>query len=135
MAALIETSSIFAAARKCRYSVSTVRRWLADDKFQEEYQRHLRALVDDTVSALRQSGPKAVKALLAKLEEKNAKASDVIAAARVLLDNMVKMAVPSDKENAARDLVLDLITSAHEKNVGELRRKKLALAKKAAKGD
>ncbi len=99
LAALIESNSIAEASQKCELSEKTLRRYLADAEFKNAYKQAQLAIVENAVSALRQSANAAVETLRRNLNCDNPQAE--IRAAQLILDNVFgnsENAKPSNRE-------------------------------------
>ncbi len=86
LTALLETATITDAAKKCGLSDKTLRRYLEDNDFSEEYQSARRQIVESAVSGLQQAANEAVETLRRNLTCDNPQAE--IRAAQLILDNV-----------------------------------------------
>jgi DNA-binding transcriptional MerR regulator len=102
LAALIESGSVEEAAAKCDVSERTLRTWLKEPAFKDEYRQARRRLLDDAVLALQQASRKAVEALVSQLDA--AKPSDVIRAAAAILDRAFRGAEVLELAESLEDL-------------------------------
>ncbi len=84
--ALLECSSISEAAQKSELSEKTLRRYLEDKDFSDEYQSARRQIVESAVSGLQQAANEAVETLRRNLTCDNPQAE--IRAAQLILDNV-----------------------------------------------
>ncbi len=85
--ALLETPCLAAAAEKAGVDVSTLRHWRKKPEFQEALEEARREVFDGSLCRLQAGFGKAVDALLAVVEDENAKPSERISAARTVLDH------------------------------------------------
>ncbi len=86
LTALLESASITDAAQKCELSEKTLRRYLDDAEFKNEYQSARRQIVESAVSGLQQAANEAVETLRRNLTCDNPQAE--IRAAQLILDNV-----------------------------------------------
>jgi hypothetical protein len=86
LAALLESSSITEAAQSCELSEKTLRRYLEDKEFSDEYAAARRQIVEAAVSALQNAANEAVETLRRNLTCDNPQAE--IRAAQLILDNV-----------------------------------------------
>ncbi len=86
LTALIESASITEAAQKSGLSEKTVRRYLEEKEFSDEYKTAQLAIVESAVSALQQAANEAVETLRRNLTCDNPQAE--IRAAQLILDNV-----------------------------------------------
>ena len=86
LTALLESSSITEAANKCGLSDKTLRRYLEEKEFFDEYATSRRQIVESAVSALQQAAIEAVETLRRNLTCDNPQAE--IRAAQLILDNV-----------------------------------------------
>ncbi len=84
---LLETPTIAAAANKIGVNESTLRRWRADPEFQQAMEEARRDAFGDALCRLQAGAGKAVDALLAVVDDDQAKPSARISAARALLEH------------------------------------------------
>ncbi len=84
---LLETPTIAAAANKIGVNESTVRRWRAEPKFQQALEEARHEAFGGALCRLQVGVGKAVDALLAVVEDDQAKPSARISAARTLLEH------------------------------------------------
>jgi hypothetical protein len=82
----VECSSISEAALKSELSEKTLRRYLEDKDFSDEYQSARRQIVESAVSGLQQAADEAVETLRRNLTCDNPQAE--IRAAQLILDNV-----------------------------------------------
>ncbi len=85
--ALLETPTIAAAANKIGVNESTLRRWRAEPGFQQAFEEARREAFGGALCRLQAGAGKAVDALLAVVEDDQAKPSARISAARALLEH------------------------------------------------
>ncbi len=85
--ALLETPCLAAAAEKAGVDVSTLRHWRKKPEFQQGLEEARREVFDGSLCRLQAGFGKAVDALLAVVEDENAKPSERISAARTVLDH------------------------------------------------
>jgi hypothetical protein len=86
LTALLESSSITEAAQNCELSEKTLRRYLEEKDFSDEYAAARRQIVESAVSALQQAANEAVETLRRNLTCDNPQAE--IRAAQLILDNV-----------------------------------------------
>ncbi len=86
LTALLECSSISEAALKSELSEKTLRRYLEEKEFSDEYAEARRQIVESAVSALQQAANEAVETLRRNLTCDNPQAE--IRAAQLILDNV-----------------------------------------------
>jgi hypothetical protein len=84
--ALLESSSITEAAQSCQLSEKTLRRYLEDKDFSEEYTTARRQIVESVVTGLQNAANEAVGTLRRNLSCDNPQAE--IRAAQLILDNV-----------------------------------------------
>ncbi len=84
---LLETPTIAAAANKIGVNESTLRRWRADPEFQQALEETRHEAFGSALGRLQAGAGKAVDALLAVVEDDQAKPSARISAARALLEH------------------------------------------------
>ena len=84
MAALLSSGTQTEAAEKCGITTRTLRTYLADPEFSEEFTRRKRQLITDATRQLQSSYPAAIKALREIVEGGSEGAR--ISAARALLE-------------------------------------------------
>ncbi len=84
---LLETPTIAAAANKIGVNESTLRRWRAEPEFQRALEQARREAFDGALGRLQAGVGKAVDALLAVVDDDQAKPSARISAARTLLEH------------------------------------------------
>ena len=85
--ALLETPCLGTAAEKAGVDVSTLRHWRKKPEFREALEEARGEVFDGALCRLQAGVGKAVDALLAVLEDENAKGSERISAARTVLDH------------------------------------------------
>jgi hypothetical protein len=83
---LVESCSIRDAAQKSELSEKTLRRYLEDKDFSDEYQSARRQIVESAVFGLQQAATEAVETLRRNLNCDNPQAE--IRAAQLILDNV-----------------------------------------------
>lgn len=86
MAALLSSDTQTEAAKKAGITERTLRNYLADPAFREEYQRRKRQLVSDATRQIQSSYKSAIKALREIVESDRASEGGKISAARALLE-------------------------------------------------
>ena len=86
LAALLESSSITEAAQNCELSEKTLRRYLEEKEFSEEYAEARRQIVESAVTGLQNAANEAVETLRRNLTCDNPQAE--IRAAQLILDNV-----------------------------------------------
>jgi len=86
LTALIESASIIEAAQTSGLSEKTLRRYLEEKEFSDEYAEARRQIVESAVSALQQAANEAVETLRRNLTCDNPQAE--IRAAQLILDNV-----------------------------------------------
>jgi AcrR family transcriptional regulator len=85
--ALLNSTSITDAAQSCGLSEKTLRRYLEEKEFSDEYAAARRQVVESAVSALQQAANEAVETLRRNLTCDNPQAE--IRAAQIILDNVL----------------------------------------------
>ncbi len=85
--ALLETPTIAAAANKIGVNESTLRRWRAEPEFQQALEEARREAFSSALYRIQAGLGKAVDALIAVVEDDQAKPSARISAARTLLEH------------------------------------------------
>jgi len=94
--ALIEADTLEGAAQRANIHVSTLRRWIADERFAGQYQSAKRRLLDSAIVRLRKLARKAVDTLeTIATNDKNPAAARTAAAGK-LLDSALKVATFED---------------------------------------
>jgi AcrR family transcriptional regulator len=88
LAALIETSSIRDAAKKCGIGEATIYRHLQDKEFLAEYRNARRATVENAIASIQAATGEAVEALRRNLSCSNPQAE--IRSAAIILDTSKK---------------------------------------------
>ncbi len=86
LTALIESASITEAASKCELSEKTLRRYLEEKDFSDEYAAARRQVVENSITQLQQASGEAVETLRRNLTCDNPQAE--IRAAQLILDNV-----------------------------------------------
>lgn len=102
LTALLESSSISEAALKSELSEKTLRRYLEDKDFSDEYQSARRQIVESAVSGLQQAANEAVETLRRNLNCDNPQAE--IRAAQLILDNVFGNS--ENGKTATREIVI-----------------------------
>ncbi len=102
LTALLESSSITEAANKCGLSDKTLRRYLEEKEFSDEYAEARRQIVESAVSALQQAANEAVETLRRNLTCDNPQAE--IRAAQLILDNVFGNS--ENDKGASREIVI-----------------------------
>jgi len=88
LAALLESSSIAEAAKRCELSQETLYRYLREREFVADYRNARRQVVENSITQLQQASGEAVEALRRNLSCSNPQAE--IRAAQIILDNSIK---------------------------------------------
>ena len=102
LVALIECGSIEQAADRCGVSEKTIRTWLKEPAFRDEYRQARRKLLDNAVLLLQRASRRAVRALIRQLRAD--KPTDVIRAAEAILDRAFRGTEVLDLTEAVEDL-------------------------------
>ena len=101
LTALLECSSISQAADACGLSEKTLRRYLEDTEFAEEYRAQRQRIVDHAVAQLQQSTTAAVEALRRNLTCHDPAAE--IRAAQMILSNVLGS---EGRDKPSREIVI-----------------------------
>jgi ACT domain-containing protein len=88
LTALLESSSIADAAKRCALSQETLYRYLRESEFVSDYRNARRQVVETSITQLQQASGEAVEALRRNLSCANPSAE--IRAAQIILDNALK---------------------------------------------
>lgn len=88
LSALLGSSSIADAAKKCGLSEKTLRRYLEEKEFLAEYRAARRQIVENAIAKLQSSASEAVQTLIDNLHCENPAAEN--RAAQIILENAVK---------------------------------------------
>ncbi len=88
LAALLESSSIAEAAKRCELSQETLYRYLREKDFVSDYRNARRQVVENSITQLQQASGEAVEALRRNLSCSNPQAE--IRSAQIILDNALK---------------------------------------------
>ena len=88
LAALLESSSIAEAAKRCELSQETLYRYLREKEFVSDYRNARRQVVENSITQLQQASGEAVEALRRNLSCSNPQAE--IRSAQIILDNALK---------------------------------------------
>lgn len=96
LAALLTCPTKTAAAQKAGIAVMTMRRYLANPEFQQEYRRAFSELVTDATRQAQQALSPALSALRDIVEDSEEAASSRIGAARALLEYGLRLTEFSD---------------------------------------
>ncbi len=110
IAALLQESTVEAAAKSAGISERTLRRWQILEPFQTAYKAARRSLVDSALSKLQQATGEAVATLRKNLE--CGQSATEVRAALAILDTAIKGTELMDVEERLQDL---------EKRIGERR--------------
>ena len=102
LAALIANPTHEGAAKAAGISSRTLRRYLQDDEFREEYERRCAALVTEASSRLMRSTGAAIDALLEVSQDANGPPYARVSAARALLDANLRYSESKPMQAAAR---------------------------------
>lgn len=102
--ALLTQPTKTAAAQAAGITPRTLRDYLADGEFQQEYKREFTELVADATRQAQRALSPALSALRLIVEDKEESASSRIAAARVLLEYAVRFTELTDIESRLRAL-------------------------------
>jgi bacillopeptidase F (M6 metalloprotease family) len=86
LSALLESATITDAAKKCELSEKTLRRYLEEKEFSDEYAEARRQVVESAVTGLQNAANEAVETLRRNLNCDNPQAE--IRAAQLILDNV-----------------------------------------------
>jgi hypothetical protein len=86
IAALLAHQTLADAARECKISERTLRRWLKNKSFYSRYRRERDMMLDGVVDVLKQSAVGAVRTLVAVAENKKSPASARVSAASRILE-------------------------------------------------
>jgi len=86
IAALLANQSFADAARECKISERTLRRWLKNKSFYRRYRRERDMMLDGVVDILKRSAVGAVRTLVAVAENKKSPASARVSAASRILE-------------------------------------------------
>jgi hypothetical protein len=92
------------AAKKASIGRATLTRWLADASFQTAYQKAKNETIDSILTALQGAAIKAVCTLNNVMDDDEAKPSERVAAARCVLDNLLRSREALDIEERLRAL-------------------------------
>jgi hypothetical protein len=90
VSALLQATTIEAAAAQVGVNEKTLRQWLKLPQFVAEYRSARRQLVERAVATMQQSASTAAEALTAVLKDEKAKHCDVIRAAKVIIEAALK---------------------------------------------
>ncbi len=88
LTALLESSSIADAAKRCALSQETLYRYLRESEFVSDYRNARRQVVENSITQLQQASGEAVEALRRNLSCANPSAE--IRSAQIILDNALK---------------------------------------------
>jgi AcrR family transcriptional regulator len=88
LTALLESSSIADAAKRCELSQETLYRYLREKEFVSDYREARRQIVENSITQLQQASGEAVEALRRNLSCANPSAE--IRSAQIFLDNALK---------------------------------------------
>lgn len=86
ISALLLQPTIEHAARSAGISAPTLRRWIREPGFQDEYRRARRDVVDQAIAHLQSAGSAAAKVLHQIIEDSGATASARVSACRTVLE-------------------------------------------------
>ena len=101
LAALLECSSLLEAAKTCGLSEKTLRRYLEDQEFADEYRNKRQQVVERAVAQLQQSTTAAVETLRRNLTCREPAAE--IRAAQLILSNVLNTA---ENDKPAKEIVI-----------------------------
>lgn len=106
---LLATPTVSEAASAAGVGESTLRRWMKDDGFAEEYRIARRQSVAAALSNLSRIGSQAVRTLEEVMSDTNATPSSRVSAAKAALDVIVKVCEQEDLERrvAAIEAAID----------------------------
>jgi hypothetical protein len=99
IAALLSKPTIEKAAKACGIGEATLRRWLKDEGFQERYRAAKKQTLDAVMGRLRQIAGEAVETLREVAVNQEAPPSSRIAAARAVLDMVIKVVEAEEVED------------------------------------
>ncbi|MGD0231535.1 MAG: hypothetical protein ABSC19_14460 [Syntrophorhabdales bacterium] len=102
--ALLAEPTIEKAATACGIGEATLRRWLKDPAFQERYRAARRESLQAVMNRLQQIAGEAVETLREVAGNKQAPASSRVAAARVVLETVVKTVELQEIEQRLKEL-------------------------------
>lgn len=88
LSAILETSSIAEAAKRCGLSEKTLRRYLDDGDFLKEYRAARRQIVETSLSKMQKATGAAVETLIKNLHCENPSVEN--RAAQLIIENSVK---------------------------------------------
>lgn len=101
IAAMVSTSTLEAAAKTAGLSRRTLHRYCEDPEFREAVQEANRLAYEEALYRAHAAAGTAISALTSILESRQSKASDRVAAARVLLDQANRMAEKLERRDRA----------------------------------
>ena len=104
IAALLSTRTRQEAAERSSVSITTIYNYLRDPEFIRLYEAEKAKLLNDTTDHLQKSVTEAVNVLWDTLRDPDAKQTDKIAAARILLENNLKYSEFTQLFNRVREL-------------------------------
>lgn len=104
LAALLTAPSKAAAAQAAGISPRTLRDYLADPTFRQEYQKAFAGLVEDAARQAQRAIAPALSTLTEIMEDKDEQASARIQAARSTLEYALKLTEQTDILNTLREL-------------------------------
>lgn len=104
IAALLSSNTIADAARVCGIGLRTLKRWLAEDVFQEAYRDAQRELLESAVNKLRRAATEFVEALQHVATNKEAPPAARATAARSGLEVLLKAAGLEELERRVAEL-------------------------------
>jgi hypothetical protein len=90
ISALLACSTIETAAEQASIAPATLRRWLAEDGFQQRYRQAQRQLLEHAVSGLQRAAGQAVTVLVTIAEDQAAPPAARVSAAKTILDQAFK---------------------------------------------
>ncbi len=102
--ALLTEPSQEKAAKKAGVSRSSLLRWLADESFRQAYETARSESVQRILQSLQSASLEAIETLRAVMKDKLAGAPARVAAARCVLDNMLRSREALDIEERLRNL-------------------------------
>lgn len=98
IAALLAEPTVEKAAKAAGIGFATLRRWLKDEVFQERYRTAKKQTLDAVMGRLRQIAGEAVETLREVAVNQEAPASSRVAAARAVIDTMIKVVEAEELE-------------------------------------
>lgn len=96
--ALLECETHTEAAKAAGIAEITLYRWMQEADFREAFRNAKRRVLDQSITKLQKATGKAIKALLAVVEDEKAPASARVSGAKVILETAVKAIEIEDLE-------------------------------------